>query len=71
MEVNVLLGLILGQIEEILLAALTLHASAVLEQTTSFRHAGANNALLHRLVRGELPLSHLHHLIDRHVLLEL
>ena len=70
-EENVLLGQILGQIKEISLAALTLEASAILEQTAGFGHAGANDPLIIHFIIGKLLLPHLHHLIDSHVLLEL
>ena len=70
-EENVLLGQILGQIKEISLAALTLEASAILEQTAGFGHAGANDPLIIRFIIYKLLLPHLHHLIDSHVLLEL
>ena len=69
-EENVLLTQILGQIKEISLAALTLHASAILEKTSRFRHASANNTLIHRFIISKLPLPPFHHLLNSLVLLE-
>ena len=68
---SVLLGRILGQIKEILLAALTFLTPAILKQTSSFRHASSNNTPIHHLIICELPLPSLHHLINTHVLFEL
>ena len=70
-EKYVLLGQVLGQIKEVALAALALETATVLEQASGLRHAGAHDPLVHRFTRGKLLLAYLHHLVNRHVLLEL